>query len=229
MSSTKIAPDVGSYIFASSLTSVVLPAPFSPTMATTEPGRQRQRHVVEHQARRAGVGERHVLEADARRAAPPGTGRSADAVERRGVVLEPREPPRAVHPEAAQESDLADRGADVRRQPRAGREHQQHVAGRRAEARRHEHDRADVRARRRPPTPACATTAEPQRAAATGAYPRSHASRRSVDQPVADAGDAHLLARRRRGRDREQVPRQPVGLRAALLRRALDRRAATST
>ena len=41
-------------------------------------GRQRQRHVVEHQARRARVGERHVLEADAA-ASAGGTGRSADA------------------------------------------------------------------------------------------------------------------------------------------------------
>ena len=30
-------------------------------------GRQRQRHIVEHQARRAGIGERHVIEADAAR------------------------------------------------------------------------------------------------------------------------------------------------------------------
>ena len=37
VSSTKIEPDEGSYIFASSLTSVVLPAPFSPTIATTAP------------------------------------------------------------------------------------------------------------------------------------------------------------------------------------------------
>ena len=37
VSSTRISPDAGSYIFASSFTSVVLPAPFSPTMATTEP------------------------------------------------------------------------------------------------------------------------------------------------------------------------------------------------
>src|ERR1700674_2190962 len=37
VSSTKIEPEDGSYIFASSLTSVVLPAPFSPTMATTAP------------------------------------------------------------------------------------------------------------------------------------------------------------------------------------------------
>ncbi len=37
VSSRKIAPDEGSYIFASSFTSVVLPAPFSPTIATTAP------------------------------------------------------------------------------------------------------------------------------------------------------------------------------------------------
>ena len=35
--SIRIRPPVGSYIFASSLTSVVLPAPFSPTTATTDP------------------------------------------------------------------------------------------------------------------------------------------------------------------------------------------------
>ena len=53
-------------------------------------------------------------------------------------------------------------------------------------------------------------------------YQRSHASRRSRDQPVADAEHAHFLARRRRRRHREQMPRQPRRLRAALLRRALD-------
>ena len=45
----RIAPDVGSYIFASSLTSVVLPAPFSPTIATTAPAGQVEVHVVEHE------------------------------------------------------------------------------------------------------------------------------------------------------------------------------------
>ena len=37
----EIAPDVGSYIFASSFTSVVFPAPFSPTIATTTPAGSR--------------------------------------------------------------------------------------------------------------------------------------------------------------------------------------------
>ena len=151
-----------------------------------------------------------------------GTGQIGRRGERRGVVLEPGEAPRAVHPEAAQESDLADRRADVRGQARAGGEHQQHVARRRAEARRHEHDRADVGRRRRPPRPACATAPSPSGPPTTGAYPRSHASRRCADQAVADAGDAHFLARRRRRRDREEVAGQAVGLRGALLGGALD-------
>ena len=70
-------------------------------------------------------------------------------------------------------------------------------ARRRAQTGRDEHDRADVRARRISPTPARATSAEPQRAAATGPYQRSHAARRSRDQTLADAGDAHFFARRR--------------------------------
>ncbi len=37
VSSNRMEPEDGSYIFASSLTRVVLPAPFSPTMATTAP------------------------------------------------------------------------------------------------------------------------------------------------------------------------------------------------
>ena len=144
--------------------------------------------------------------------------------ERRRVVLEPGQAPRAVEPDAAQEADLADRGADVGREPRARGQHQQHVARRRAQARRHEHDRADVARRRRPPRPARASSALAQRAAATGPYQRSQASRRSRDQARADAGDAHLLAGRRRGGRGEQVPGQAVGGRAALLGRALDAR-----
>ena len=192
-------------------------------------GGQRQRHVVEHEPRRARDRRTTRDRGGCRVRSRAGTGRSADGDERRGVVFEPREAPRAVHPEAAQESDLADRGADVGRQARARREHQQHVAGRRAEARRHEDDRADVARRRTPPTPACATRAEPQRAAATGrvpALPRLAALRH---QALADAGDAHFLARRRGRRDGEQVARQPVGLRARVPARRARRRAATST
>ena len=44
---------------------MVLPAPFSPTSATTEPGCDREVDVVEHQLVGARIRERHVLEADA--------------------------------------------------------------------------------------------------------------------------------------------------------------------
>ena len=210
VSSTRIAPDVGSYIFASSFTSVVLPAPFSPTMATTAPAGSVERHVVEHEPRRCRG--RRTTRARSRMPSRSraGTGLIGRGDERRGVVLEPGQPPRAVQPDAAQEADLADRRADVRRQPRARREHEQHVAGGRVEARRRRTRPRRRTRRRRSPTPACARRAEPQRAAATGPYQRSHAARRSVDQPLADAGDAHLLAGRRGRREREQVAGQPV-------------------
>ena len=160
-------------------------------------GRQRQRHVVEHE--RATCRDRRTTRArgGCRAADASGAGRSADARERRGVVLEPGQPPRAVHPEAAQEADLADRRADVGRQPRAGGEHQQHVAGRRARGPRRRTRPRRRRRRRRPPRPSVCHSAEPQRAAATGPYQRSQAARRSRDQALADAGDAHFLARRR--------------------------------
>ena len=60
-------------------------------------------------------------------------------------------------------------------------------------------------------------TAEPHRAADTGAYRALPRLAALVDQPIADAGDPHFLARRRRGRDREQMTRQAVGLRGALV------------
>ena len=144
--------------------------------------------------------------------------------DRRGVVLEPREPPRAVHPESAQESDLADGGADVGRQPRARGEHQQHVAGGRAEAGRDEHDRADIRRRRRSPTPARATapspSARPRPARTSAPTPRGAPSTRRSPMPVTRTS----LPGRRGRRDGEQVTRQPIGLRATLLRGSLDRR-----
>ncbi len=106
--------------------------------------RQRERHVVEHETRRARVRERDVIEADAPRE-PLRRGRVARHRVGGRVVFEPRETPRAVHPEAAQEPDFADRRADVRRQPRRRGEHEQHASGRRSKDRRHEHDRADIR------------------------------------------------------------------------------------
>ena len=106
-----------------------------------------------------------MLEADALGAAASGAGRSAVGHERRRVVLEPGQPPRAVHPDAAQEADLADGGADVRRQPRAGGEHEQHVAGAARRARTTRTRPRRRRRRRRPPRRACASAALPQRAA----------------------------------------------------------------
>ena len=77
------------------------------------------------------------------------------------VVLEPGQAPRAVQPDAAQEADLADRGADVRRQPRAGRQHQQHVARRSRGPTTPRRPRRRRTRRRRPPRPACATRHSP--------------------------------------------------------------------
>ena len=137
-----------------------------------------------------------------------GAGR-ADATTRRRVVLEPREPPRAVHPDAAQEADLADRGADVRREARARGEHQQHVPRGRVQPGRDEHDRADVRARRRPPTPsAChAALVQPRgRRPARTSAPTPRGARAPAAAPM--PCQAHLLRRRGRGGDQEQVPRQ---------------------
>ena len=91
------------------------------------------------------------------------------------------------------------------------------VAGRRAEAGRHEHDRADIRAAEYRPRQRV-----PQRRAPPGGRHRSVPAlpRRAAlgDQALADAGDAHFLAGRRGGGDGEQVTRQPVGLRPTLLR-----------
>ena len=61
--STSIAPDCGSYSRHSSLASVVLPAPFWPTIASDEPAGIVEIEAFEHR-RAAGIGERHVAEAD---------------------------------------------------------------------------------------------------------------------------------------------------------------------
>ena len=119
------------------------------------PRRQVERHVVEHQPVGARIGERDVIEPHALRQSPRRrlVGRGHD---RRRVVLEPGQAPRRVHPDAAQEADLADRGADVERQPRSRGQREQHVARRRASPGGDEDDRADVagaedRPRRRVP------------------------------------------------------------------------------
>ena len=66
------------------------------------------------------------------------------------------------------------------------------------------------RRRRRAPSRARATARSRQRAAATGPYQRSHAARRARHEPLADAGDAHLLAGRRGGR-RDRRGGAPAG------------------
>ena len=169
-----------------SFTSVVLPAPFSPTIATTEPGASWRSTSSSTRRSRARVGERDVLEADALRRAARAPPRRAPVELRRGVVLEPGQPARAVEPDAAQEADLADRRADVGRQPRARREHQQHVARRRAGGRTTRTPRRRRSRRRRPPSPPCARPRCPggPRPRAVPALPRLAPRRREA---LADA------------------------------------------
>ena len=157
-----------------------------------------------------------------------GTGGSAVAVARRGVVLEPGQAPRAVEPDAAQEADLADGRADVRATaaspPRA------------RAARRPAGARGRTTTNTTAPTYAAPKTAQPPRARrrsparaappARTSAPRPRAASRA--QPRADAGDAHLLAGRRRGRGLEQVPREPVVRRARAPRPRARRPAARS-
>ena len=77
--------------------------------------------------------------------------------------------------------------------------------------------------RRRPPTPARATPPSPI-ALSQPARTSVPTRRAAGGKALADAGDAHFLAGRRRGGDGEQVAGQTADRRAALLRRSLDRR-----
>ena len=89
-------------------------------------GGQGERHIVEHHAGGAWVGERYVLEPDA---LLQGLGNRQIALrgDGSGIVFQPGQPARAIHPETTQKSDLADGGADVGREPRARGQHQQHL------------------------------------------------------------------------------------------------------
>ncbi len=138
-----------------------------------------------------------------------------------GVVLEPREPPRAIHPESAQESNLADGGADVCRKPRTCGEHQQHLAGWRAEAGRHEHHRTGIReAEYRPRQRVPKRRAPPSgRHRSVPALPPRSAL---CNEEFSDAGNPNFLPRRRGGGDGEKVTRQPTGLCPTLLCGSLD-------
>ena len=160
---------------------MVLPAPFSPTIATTEPAGSVQRHIVEHDARCAGIGERHVFEADAvgamrraradRRQRRP-TRRSPPA--RPGGANRPSRMPRrkpispTVAPMYAESREpAASTSSTWRRRSARGPSDD-------------EHDRADVGAPEDRPGQRVPDGAEPHRAAATGPYQRSQASRRST-------------------------------------------------
>jgi len=63
--STTMRPLLGAYMRASSLTRVVLPAPFFADDGDHRAGFELKGNIVEHTAVVPGVGERHVLEADA--------------------------------------------------------------------------------------------------------------------------------------------------------------------
>ena len=182
--------------------------------------RQGDGHVVEHEARRAGIGERHAIEADAV-PQPRGHGHVRRGVERRRVVFEPREAARAIHPEAAQETDLADGGADVGGEARARRDDQQHIGCRRGEVRRDEDDGADVADAEDGPAERVPQRGGPARGGdgRVGAFERLAALRH---QARADAGDAHFLGRRRSGRRGEQMTREAHRLRGAFVRDAFD-------
>ena len=117
------------------------------------------------------------------------------AVMRGGVVLQPGQSPGAVQPDAAQEADLADRRADVRRQPAAGGQHQQHVPPGPRQSRR-------PRRRPRPRTPSAEHRPRQRGQAALASARRarrgrtscSHSARRRLTSFGADPGDPHLLA-----------------------------------
>ena len=148
-------------------------------------GRQIEIDVVEHEPLGAGIRKRDVIEADALGQALRAPADRPLPTSDRRIVLEPGQAPRGIHPDAAQEADLADGGADVERQPRAGGQRQQHVAGRRARG-----PTTRRRSRRRTPAPKIAHAsvcqpADAQRAAAIGRLPRSHACRRCSDQAIA--------------------------------------------
>ena len=186
------------------------------------PRRQRQRHIVEHEPRRARIGERHVIETDA----------VAQPIRHRRVGRRRRATPRS--PRATR--DDASRPSRSRAENRSRRRWRRCTptaairppapAGRRRRttrvATRRRRPRRRTR-RRRPPTPACATppmSSGPRDTIRIPAFPGLPALR---DQPFADAGDAHFLAGRSGGRRGEEMSRQPLRLRPALLRRTLDR------
>ena len=137
-------------------------------------GGQRQRHVVEHEARRARVGERHVLEADAAGAARRAP---ADRPTRRATPRSPRARRGAASRPSRSRAGIRSRRPSRRCRP-TGASRRRAPAARRRPARAGPTTRTRPRRRSAAPNTAQASvchTAEPQRAAATGPYQRSHA------------------------------------------------------
>src|SRR2546429_9046499 len=137
------------------------------------------------------------------------------------VILKPRQPPRSVHPEPSQESELPHGCADVRRKPRARGQHQEHLARRCVKPRRDEHDGADVPGSENRPghrVPECGCPPGGSHELVPTLPRRSPLCR----QPVSDAYDAHSLPWRRRRSHVEQMTRQADCLCSTLLGGPLD-------
>ena len=221
-------PEEGSYILASSLTSVVLPAPFSPTMATTAPAGKDSGHILQHHPGRTRVGEGDMLQAHS----------LVQCL--RAPADRPARPPRRRSLPAT--PGAASRPSRIRAGSRFRPRWRQCIrtAARPRPAPAAPSWRAPARTwRRRPPRP---HSARPKIAQPSRQPPCRAPSRRGhrpipalpgrpavADQALANAGDPHFFARRRGGRDGEEVPRQAVAVRPALLGDSLDRRAASPT
>ena len=142
---------------------------------------------------------------------------------RRGIVLEPDEPSRDVEPDAAQEAQLADRRRDVLRELAAGHQHEHDLSRRAVEARRRVDDRDDVGAGEHRPGEGVPEGGDPSGPGQRGVAALPRGAPRAY-QVIAVAGDAHLLARRGRRAQHEQVAGQARVRRRAFLDRPLDAR-----
>ena len=188
----------------------------------TLPAGQIERDVVEHEPVGAGIRERDVLEANPF-CQPDWSGLIGRRDYRLRVVLEPGQPPCGIHPDSAQEANLAHCGAHIERETRPGRQRQEHVVCRRPQTRRDEHDRADIpcaKDRPRHGMPACGRP--PRRG--NGSIARFPGLPALPEQPIADAGDPHLLPGRGGGRHVEQMAGKTGRRCAAFVRVTFDGR-----
>ena len=152
-----------------------------------------------------------------------GTGSSACASTRGGVVLQPRQPPRRVEPDPAQEPELADRRADVRRQPAAGASTSSTSPATASSPTPRTRSRRRSR-RRTSPTRRLPRARRPPSGRHRAVPPLPRGARARSTSAVADAGDADLLAGRGGGRRARTGGERGGCGRAALLGRPLDRR-----